>query len=91
MIKGKTKTGFEFELDERIGTDWRIVSNIALAESDDMSDKVKGASALVSLLCGNNEKKLMKHIADNNDGFVPMPAVMNELRDMIQGSNELKN
>lgn len=91
MIKGKTKTGFAFEIDERVKNDWRLISNIALAESDNISERVKGTAALVSLLLGKNEKKFMEHISKINDGYIPMDAVMNELVDMIQNTEEIKN
>lgn len=90
-IKGTTRTGFEFEIDDRIKNDWRLVTNIALAESEDMMQRVKGTSALVALLLGENEKQLTEHILKNNDGYVPMDAVFNELIDMIKGSDDLKN
>ena len=91
MIEGKTKTGFKFKVDERVLDDWRLVANIELAESDNLTDKVKGTTALVSLLAGANEQKLMDHIAKKNDGFIPTKAIINELADIITTTKELKN
>lgn len=91
MLKGKTSTGFKFEVDERVLEDWRLITNIELAESADLTDKVKGVTALVHLLLGNNEPKLMEHIAKKNDGFIPTEAIINELASIITTTKELKN
>lgn len=91
MIEGKTKTGFKFKVDERVLDDWRLITNIEMAESDNLSDKVKGVTALVHLLLGNNEEKLMEHISKKNNGFIPTEAIINELANIITATKELKN
>ena len=91
MIKGKTTTGFKFEVDERVLDDWRLITNIELAESNVLTDKVKGVTALVHLLLGSNEPKLMEHIAKKNDGYIPTDAIINELANIITTTKELKN
>lgn len=91
MVKGKTKTGFKFETDERVLEDWRLVLNIEKAESKNMTEKVKGVAALVHLLLGENEEKLMKHIANRNEGFIPTDAIIEELASIITETKELKN
>ena len=91
MIEGKTKTGFKFKVDERVLNDWRLITNIELAESEVLTDKVKGVTALVHLLLGENEEKLMDHIAKKNDGFIPTDAIINELASIISTTKELKN
>ena len=91
MIEGKTKTGFKFKVDERVLDDWRLITNIELAESELLTDKVKGVTALVHLLLGDNEPKLMDHIAKKNDGFIPTDAIIAELASIISETKELKN
>lgn len=91
MIEGKTKTGFKFKVDERVLNDWRLITNIELAESEVLTDKVKGVTALVHLLLGDNEQKLMEHIAKKNGGFIPTDAIINELASIITTTKELKN
>lgn len=91
MVKGKTESGFKFEIDERVLEDWRLVTNIEMAESTNMTEKVKGVAALVHLLLGNNESKLMEHISKKNDGFIPTECLIAELASMIRNAKELKN
>ena len=91
MLEGKTTTGFKFKIDERVLEDWRLITNIELAESTVLAEKVQGVTALVHLLLGNNEPKLMEHIAKKNDGFIPTDAIISELASIITTSKELKN
>lgn len=91
MIEGKTKSGFKFAIDERIGKDWRLITNISLVENGDSSDQLKGTTEIVHLLLGKNEQKFMEHIAKKNEGYVPIEAVIDELRDIISATKETKN
>lgn len=91
MIKVKTKTGFKAEIDERITSDWRVVKNIALAESSNPVEQVRGSANLVTLILGDNEDAFIEHIASVNDGFVPTSAVTAELADIIRSAKETKN
>ena len=91
MINGKTKSGFKYEIDERVINDWRLLKYIAMSESSDPSEQIKGASNLVSLLLGNQEQALMEHLSKENDGYVPAVAVTEAITDIITSVNELKN
>lgn len=91
MIEGRTKSGFKFKVDERVTSDWRVLSSISKAESDNLTEQVIGITELVSVLLGNNEKALMEHIKKKNDGFVPTEAVTSELADILKATKELKN
>lgn len=91
MVKSKTKTGFKFEIDERVLEDWRLILNIERAESTNQTERVKGVASLVHLLLGDNEAKLMEHISKNNDGFIPTDKIIEELASMISTTKELKN
>lgn len=91
MVEGKTRSGFKFKVDERIGKDWRVISAISLAESEDATEQIKGTTDLVKLVVGSNEKKLIEHIAKKNDGYVPVSAITDELVDILMTVNETKN
>lgn len=90
-MTGKTKSGFRFSVDERILDDWRLLSAIALTETQDASDQIRGAHELVSLLLGEKEKDLLDFIAKRNDGFVPSSQVTKILSEIITEVKELKN
>lgn len=91
MIEGKTKSGFKFKIDERILNDWRLVDAIGLSESDDASEQIRGVRNLVQLVLGDQADALKKHIADNNDGFVPMEKMTDVITEIITTTKELKN
>lgn len=92
MFEGATKSGFAFSIDERVVTDWRLAKAIARSESDDESESIVGFSDLVTVLLGGGQlKKLEKHIAKNNDGYVPLTALYAEVTDILQSVKELKN
>ena len=91
MIKGQIKSGFKFSVDERILEDWRVVDAIGLSESEDASEQIKGARALVDLVLGKDKDKFMDHIAKQNDGFVPAAAITAGVAEIITTSKELKN
>lgn len=90
-MTGKTKSGFRFSVDERILDDWRLLSAIALTETQDASDQIRGAHELVSLLLGEKEKDLLDFIAKRNDGFVPSSQVTKIISEIITEVKELKN
>ena len=91
MIEGKTKSGFKFKIDERILSDWRLVDAIGLSESDDASEQIRGVRNLVQLVLGDQTDALKKHIADSNDGYVPMEKMTDIITEIITTSKELKN
>ena len=91
MINGKTKDGFNFKIDKRILDDWRLLKYIAMSESSDSSEQIKGASNLVSLLLGDQEQALMEHLQKKHDGFVPASAVTDAITDILTSVNEIKN
>lgn len=91
MIKGKTKSGFKYELDERIKSDWRVLEAITDTENEDASIMMQGVKNLANLILGDNKQALFEHISKKNDGFVPMELVIAELTEILSSENSLKN
>lgn len=91
-MKITTKTGFKFDVDERVFSDYRFVDAIAEASNpDDKVGELKGTTKLVDLVFGDKKKAFMDHIAKKNDGFIPAEVVNNELQYVITEYNALKN
>lgn len=90
-MKGTTKSGFKFNIDERIIEDWRLIDAIAMAESDDPGEQVRGTKAVADLLLGKDKASLIKFIQDKNDGFVPATEMTNAIAEIITTVRELKN
>ena len=91
MVEGKTKSGFKFKIDERLMDDWRLLKFIALAESSDPSEQLRGASNLVTLLLGDQEPAMLDFIAKKNKGFVPATAVSEIITEILTTVKDLKN
>lgn len=87
-----TKSGFECSVDPRIFTDWSFTSAVAKTQTGNDLEKLAGIENLARLLVGEEQyEKLLKHVAENNEGFVPANAVIAELTEIIDSSKEVKN
>lgn len=85
VITGKTKTGFEYEIDKKILNDYELLEEI---------DNI-GKSPLIiikllkRLLKEEQLEKLKEHIR-NEEGIVPIDKMEKELIDIFDGINEIK-
>lgn len=87
-MKVKTSSGFECELNESIAQDWRFVKAVAMADSDDESDKLRGYTKIIELLLGKSgEQKLMEHVK-TADGIVPIADINKETIELIQAMKQ---
>lgn len=78
MINGKTKSGFQFSVDENCMNDMELVDILA----DDSVDEAFRMSSLVKkLLPGDQRKALYDHVRVN--GRVPVDAVIAEVEDIF--------
>jgi len=85
MIKGKTKSGFEFEIDEEQLNDYRFLKEIARVEDNPL----RFPFLLEKMLSEDQEERLMQHLEDE-EGRVDPDKVMEEVKDIFQSTNELK-
>lgn len=92
MITGKTKSGFKFKFDERILQDWRFVKALKTMQGDDDVQKLNSISDVIMLILGSDgEQKISEHIAKKNDGFIPVEAIMEEVKEIIDSNAKIKN
>ena len=86
IIKGKTDTGFEFEIDPSVGDDWELLESIVEAD--------KNTLALIDVLnrIFKPEKinELKEHVRDEN-GIVSTTKMSVELANIFSKIGELKN
>ena len=87
MIKGKTQTGFEYELNEKVLNNYELVENIAEIEENPLA-----ITTIVKQLLGKDgTERLKEHIRDEN-GIVTTDKMMKEIVDIFQNSGkETKN
>ena len=94
MISGKTKSGFEFSINEHIVDDWRVARAIAESQSKKESEQIAGAVKVVNLVLGDQEEALCNHVM-REDGSVPINTLMDEISEMMtiakEKNKEVKN
>lgn len=86
MIKGKTKSGFEFELDEDRLENYELLEAIS-----EIEDNPLVISKVIRLLLGNEGTEDLKDHVRRADGIVPVKALTNEITEIFQSQNETKN
>ena len=88
MVKGKTKSGIKFSLDERIKDDARLLFILVQIQSDKVSVERKGALVfdLLNIIFGNEDKvmEFMDEVASKHDGFCSNEILMAELNDIFE-------
>lgn len=87
MIKGKTKTGFEYEINPESLNNYELIEDIAEMDTNPLM-----LTKVVKQMLGNDENKRLKdHVRDEN-GIVEMKKMANEIVDIFQNSgSETKN
>ena len=79
MIKGETKTGFAFELEEAVLDNMELVDALAEMQEDDPL----ALSAVVRMVLGPKSKALYEHLR-TEDGRVPVSAISQEIMDIFE-------
>ena len=91
-MQGITKSGYRFEIDDRILKDWRFVTALTKCQtSKDEFSKLSGLQEMAKLLFGDKFEDFMDFIASKNDGFCPSDVIMNEITEIFQSVNGSKN
>ena len=85
-MQGKTKSGYKYEIDDRVLKDWRFVEAITEADKGKGVAQLEGARKMIHLMFGEDYDRFMEHIANQNDGFVPAEAVMAEVKEIFENS-----
>lgn len=87
MVKGKTKSGIKFQLDERIKDDARFLYYLTKAQDDDsdLGEKSKAITGILKLIFGSDEGVIgfMNTVASVNDGICNVEVMLSELTEMF--------
>lgn len=87
MRKGKTESGFEYEIDEGILDDYELLEMLCQIDEGEIAPIFK----MVNRLLGKEQKeKLMEHIRDQS-GRVSVTKMINEIMGIINAIKEGKN
>lgn len=89
MIKGTTKSGFEFELelDSEILDDYEFLEALRGVDEGDFSELPK----IVDVLLGEEQKEALKNHLRKENGKVKLSDMCEEVAEIFSASEELKN
>lgn len=92
-MKGKTQSGYEFDIDDRILSDWRFVEALTKCQNSkgDTFGGLDGVQKMTRLLLGDKFEGFMDHIASKNGGFCPSNVIMAEITEIFQSAKDSKN
>lgn len=95
-IKGKTSSGFAFEIDSDVFKDWRFLKAVRKANANG-KDALDASLDLVAFLFNDpkEEENFYEFLADQNGGRVPVEVVGKEVGEIMkivqEKSKEAKN
>lgn len=84
MIKGKTKSGFNFKIDEKKMDDMEFLEKMVAAEDGDF----KAAIETVVTVLGEKGKKELYDFLRQKDGRVPVDAFSKAMTEIFEAASE---
>ena len=86
MIKGKTKSGFLYELDKERLNNYELLEAI-----EELEENPLVLSRVVNLLLGKEQTKKLKDHLRTEKGIVPTEKMSEEITEIFQNQGETKN
>jgi hypothetical protein len=86
MISGKTKSGFEFNLDDEAMNDMELLEDLKKLDSGD----VLAVPSILERMLGKQKDDLYNHVRTES-GRVPIDALVEELKGIFETSKDAKN
>lgn len=88
MVKGKTKSGIKFTMDERVKDDARVLYYMTALQNPDNTpmEASKQIMDLLTLIFGAQDGVLafMNEVANANDGVCDVKSMLTELTDIFE-------
>ena len=86
-MKGKTTSGFEYELDESALDDYELLEELCELDEGDTSKII----SVLNRLLGNEQKERLKEHLRMENGRVPASKMMLEMGEIFNSVKEGKN
>ena len=88
-MQGITKSGYEYNIDERAFQDWRFVAALADCQKNRNNPllSLAGVQELTRLAFGKDFENYINYIASKNDGFCPTEIVMLDINEIFKNAN----
>lgn len=87
MIEGKTKSGFEFKLEEDTLDDWELFEDLTAVEEGE-STKIIGCAKRI---LGNEQYNRLKEFLRDENGKISTTAMSNAISEIFGSTEEGKN
>lgn len=87
MLKGKTESGFAFEIADNRLSNIELIDELADADSGNLL----AVSRALTMLLGAEQKKVLYDHVRTEDGLVPTEKVMAELTQIMTSGQNAKN
>lgn len=90
MVKGKTKSGIKYQINEAIRDDARLLYLLVQLQSDNVAVETKGKIVfdMLTLIFGNDGvMPFMNEVADKHDGVCSTEAMLTEMNEILESIN----
>lgn len=89
MIKIKTSSGFECEINSNKKNDWRLLKAISKCEHSETA--LEGGIELEAALLGPDGSDALEKHLEEQDGYVDISKLFDELREILDQIDDSKN
>lgn len=87
MLRGKTESGFAYEIDEEVMDDYDFLEILCKIDDGDTALTVK----MVDMLLGEKQKEELKNHLRTENGRVSAKRMLAEVMEIFQATKEGKN
>ena len=91
IVKGKTKSGIKFQMDDRIKDDARFLYYLSKAQDTEaeLTEQSKAVMGILKLVFGSDEGVIsfMDAVAATNDGICNVKTMLDEFTEMFDAIN----
>ena len=87
MVEGKTRTGFEFRLEDEALDDYELLETLQRIDEGEY----QLTTAMVDMLLGKDQKEALKEHVRGDNGRVSAQRMLEEVMEIFETSNEGKN
>ena len=91
MKRGKTKEGFEFEVNEKVLKDMEFLDILLDVVSGDDEKAVNAYPELLNKILGKEQKQKLYDFIRDSEGIVSIEAVSEVVKQIIEQVKEIKN
>jgi len=88
VIKGKTKSGFEFQISEDIADDYELLESLVAVDKGEVGELF----SVVERVLGSDQKKALVEHVRNESGKVKLSLMIEEMEDIFSNAGgKVKN